>query len=717
MPYLLDGNPSPSEISEAINYVLANLNFGVAANSYPVSNDPNTGFISNTLGDIIEYQYRYIDIKYADNKAGLNFSDNPYSRYYFGIRNTESISESTNPTDYTWFQVTGGFGINKLLWVAVTGGRHATFAVSAEAPDTNQNWQLAPLQALDLDNPFKTYDQYMTVRFASDSVGTDFSTSPTDAKFYGVTTTTDGSSPTDPTVYAWSPFEFGTTYNLYYRTLGGRNITFAPSVYQPIGYIPYANLVINLDVQTTGAISDIGIISQTPLILQAPYRYLLVRYATDAQGTDITNDPTDCTYFGLQASDVLTLDNNPADYVWFAAGGTLLTDVNIWARVSANNIVQFSYTLIAPDGSGWVNVTNQPNVLDPFIDVYSRTGTLVTDVSSPASGRIGYSSINVNGVLNLNLDPYGYGKNTGGFSIDPATVTSIEFDEFGRVIQANALDQVRYSSMLTHATSGQTVFTMSNAQPDQILVFRNGMFLEPGVDYTRTSTDVTFTDACVLNDVIAIYYIRLIDGATSADKVPFVTSSQTLTSGQTTISSTYPDGSELLFLNGVLIVDTDYTYIGTNQGYILNTPTIGGTLVIVSFAFNNGNALIFGENYAETVTGSTTVTFPTAFYRNSTLMWLNGCLLRPGTDYTVPGTNNLMYNFTSIGFASLSGQPVQFCTFNSSGEASTSSLSSAGVLGYDIPIEIERKPTILEMFKEMQAQIDELKFKLEKVQE
>jgi hypothetical protein len=111
MPFLLDGNPTPGEISEAINYVLANLNSGVPANAYPVSNNPTTGFVSNTVGDIIEYQYRYLDIKYADNNAGLNFSDNPYSRLYFGIRNTEQSTESTNPADYTWFLVTGGFGI------------------------------------------------------------------------------------------------------------------------------------------------------------------------------------------------------------------------------------------------------------------------------------------------------------------------------------------------------------------------------------------------------------------------------------------------------------------------------------------------------------------------------------------------------------------------------------------------------------------------------
>lgn len=717
MPFMLDGNPTPSEVSEAINYLLANLNFGTPADSYPVSNNPSTGFISNSIGDIIQYQYRYLDIKYADSRAGLNFSDNPYGRLFFGIRNTEQTTESTNPADYTWIAVTDGFGLDKVLWVAVTGGRHVTFAVSALEPDNNQNWQVAPNQAIDLDNPFKSYEQYMTVRFATNSIGAGFSSSPTNATYYGIATTADGSSPTDPTVYSWSPFDFGTTYNLYYRSIGGRNIAFQPSTYQPIGYIPYANLVINLDVPTAGAVNQIGIISQDPLIIQSPYRYLLVRYGNDAQGDGLTNDPTGLTYFGLQTSDVLTLDNNPADYTWFAAGGDLVTDINLWSRTDANNIVQFSLTLDAPDNSGWFNVTSQTDVLDPYIDVYARTGILVTNITSPADGRLGYSAIGANGVINLNLDPYGYGKNTGGFSINPASVSSIEFDQFGRVIQANALDQVRYSSMLTHATSGQTVFTMSNAQPDQILVFRNGMFLEPDVDYTRTSSNVTFTNACTLNDVIAIYYIRLIDGATSTDVVPFVTSTQTLSYGQTIIDTTYPDGSEFLFLNGVLLVDTDYSYYGTNQGYVLSTLTTGGTLVIVSFSYNNGNTLIFGENYTETSYGTTNVVFPTSFYRNSSLIWLNGCLLRPGTDYTISGSGSLSYNYTSVGFLSYSGQPSQFCTFNSAGEASASSLSSAGVLGYDIPIEIEKKPTILEMFQEMQAQIDELKHKLEKVQE
>jgi len=233
MPFALDNNPELSEVAEAINYLLANISSGIPAGSNAVSNNPVTGFVSNTIGDILQYQYRYLDIKFADNPAGLNFSDNPYGRLYFGVRNTDEVTESANPADYTWFAAGGGgFGINTVLWICVTGGRHVAYAISQDAPDANQNWQVAPIQAIDLDNPFKTYEQYMTVRFATNSVGAGLSTSPTNAKFYGIYTSADGSSSSDPTDYAWSPFDFGTTYNLYYRSLGGRNIL----LHQPVEF-------------------------------------------------------------------------------------------------------------------------------------------------------------------------------------------------------------------------------------------------------------------------------------------------------------------------------------------------------------------------------------------------------------------------------------------------------------------------------------------------
>jgi hypothetical protein len=715
MPFLVDGNPSASDISDAVNYLLANLAPGTPAGSDVVNNNTSTGFISNTRGDLLQYQYRYIGIRYADNPEGLNFSDNPFSRLYFGIYNSDTVSESNNPVDYTWFEATGGFGSTKVLWIVTAGGRHATFAVSQESPDTNQNWRIVPNRSVDLDNPFAAFNQFMSVKFATNSIGTTgFGDTITNATYYGVSTSSDGSTSLDPTDYEWSPFAFGTTYSLFYRTFGGRNISFAPALFQPIGNIKFVpGTVLNLDVVTLGATNSLGIISLTPFVVESPFRYLLVQYATSETGTGISTNPAGKTFFGLQASDVLTIDTNPADYQWFAAGGTFLTGVNLWARTTGGTTATLSLTLEAPDTSGWQNITAQTTTPYPNIDVYARSGVVVVDVTSPTAGRIGFSSVDSNGIVNLNLDPYGQGRDTGGFTINPAAVASITFDEFGRVVQSGALDQVRYSSMLTTATAGQTVFTFSNLQTNQILVFRNGCFLVPGTDFTRTTTTVTFASACAVGDKVAIYYIRLIDGTTSADKVPFVTSTQTLTSGQTEIITSYVDGSEVLFLNGALLVDTDYGYRGANTGYILNTASVGGTFTAVSFSFNNGNVLIFSENFTTTNFASSNVSFPTQFYRNSHLMWLNGCLLRPGSDYTMSGVASLINSLTLVGSLTFSGQPVQFVSFNSAGEASASSISAAGVLGMDMPVVIDREPTMLEMFQAMQTELDKLKFEVE----
>lgn len=714
MPFALDSNPSPSEISEAINYILANLSPQTPPGQYVVNNNPATGFVSNSVGTLLQYQYRYLDVKYADNPAGLNFSDNPYGRLYFGIYNTDTVTESTDPLQYTWFQVTGGFGATKTLWVVTAGGRHATFAASQEAPDLNQNWRLVPLRSIDLDNPFQPFLQWMSIKFATDSAGTGFSNSPTGAKYYGVATSDTNTTSTDPTVYEWSPFDFGSTYQMYYRCFGGRNISLTPATSKPIGYIPYIyGTTLNLDVVTLGAMNDLGIISNTPLIIESPYRYLLVLYGTSSTGGTVSTDPAGKTWYGLQPSDVIAIDTNPADYTWFSAGGTFGSGLNLWVRTTGGNTVQLNLSNDAPDTTGWLNITGQTVTADPYIDVYTRSGLLVTSVTSPTSGRIGYSNLGANGIVNLNLDPYGAGASTDGYTFNPALTATVTVDQFGRIVKASAVDTVLYSTLQTFATAGQTAFTFSNAQPDQILVFRNGSFLKPGADYTRTSTTVTLASACALNDVIQMYYIRLIDAITTLDKVPFVTQSQTLVYGQTQILTSNTDGAEVLFINGAMIVDSDYDYIGTNQGYELFTPSVGGSCNIVVFSFNNANVLIFSENYTETNYANTNVVFPTQFYRNSHLMFFCGALLKPGTDYTVPGSGALSYNFTLVGALSFSGQPAQFISFNKAGEASASSGGAAGVLGMDMPYVIEHEPSMMDLFNDMKKELESLKSEIE----
>lgn len=143
MPFALVNDPSNSEISEAINYLLANFGSNLIA-------DPNTGVISGPSGVTIAYLYRYLAVKYADSFDGsLNFSNSPTDRLYYGLRNTDDTTESTNPADYIWFRVTGGFGTTKFLYYQTGGGRQIQFVVATTSPGATYVQETGP--AIDLD--------------------------------------------------------------------------------------------------------------------------------------------------------------------------------------------------------------------------------------------------------------------------------------------------------------------------------------------------------------------------------------------------------------------------------------------------------------------------------------------------------------------------------------------------------------------------------------
>mgnify|MGYP003657281691 CR=1 FL=1 len=143
MPFFIDGNPTPSEVSEAVNYLLSNFTQNVSA-------DPATGQIIGPTGDVQGYLYRYLSVKYADSFDGtLNFSNTPTSRLYFGLRNSDSSTESTNPADYLWSLVSGGFSTTKLFYYTVTGGRQINYVVGLAAPSAL--YQADSGSAIDLD--------------------------------------------------------------------------------------------------------------------------------------------------------------------------------------------------------------------------------------------------------------------------------------------------------------------------------------------------------------------------------------------------------------------------------------------------------------------------------------------------------------------------------------------------------------------------------------
>lgn len=143
MPFALDSAPELSEISEAINYLLANFGANIAA-------DPVTGQITGPTGTVIAYLYKYLAVKYADSADGSsNFSNSPTNRGYYGLRNTDDPVESTNPADYIWTKVAGGFGTTKTLWYQTGGGRQVDFYVGTAAP--NSYFIAVPTDSIDLD--------------------------------------------------------------------------------------------------------------------------------------------------------------------------------------------------------------------------------------------------------------------------------------------------------------------------------------------------------------------------------------------------------------------------------------------------------------------------------------------------------------------------------------------------------------------------------------
>ena len=128
MPFALNNDPSQSEISEAINYLLANFGPNISA-------DPDTGQVTGPGGIVIAYLYRYLAVKFADSFDGsVNFGDSPTNRFYYGVRNTDSDVESTNPADYIWYKVEGGFGTTNFLWYITNGGRQIQFYVGPASP-------------------------------------------------------------------------------------------------------------------------------------------------------------------------------------------------------------------------------------------------------------------------------------------------------------------------------------------------------------------------------------------------------------------------------------------------------------------------------------------------------------------------------------------------------------------------------------------------------
>lgn len=140
----------PNTGDRELDYFLQQVALQLAvAPAQPYYNNDN-GIVRNLVTNrVLNFLFRYLHIKFADDNIGTNFSDSPTGRYYYGYFNSEDSTESTDYGDYTWVEVTGGFGSDELYFRNL-GGRGIDFFIGSTSPGIR--WALTPTGAIDLDD-------------------------------------------------------------------------------------------------------------------------------------------------------------------------------------------------------------------------------------------------------------------------------------------------------------------------------------------------------------------------------------------------------------------------------------------------------------------------------------------------------------------------------------------------------------------------------------
>ena len=148
------------------------------------------------------------------------------------------------------------------------------------------------------------------------------------------------------------------------------------------------------------------------------------------------------------------------------------------------------------------------------------------------------------------------------------------------------------------ATASQTLFTVTGGyRINQVAVFRNGVRLADGSDYTaRDGATVTLLSPAALNDVLEF---QIFDDFRVADAIVSANAQQTINGNLTvtgTITGSTVVGAAIGISSAGTVVGTAKTlnFIGTG-----NTFAVNGETIDVSIAGGGGGGLGTAINYAD----------------------------------------------------------------------------------------------------------------------
>ena len=444
-----------------------------------------------------------------------------------------------------------------------------------------------------------------------------------------------------------------------------------------------------------------------PIRQQFQLQYLIVRYGTSSTGANYSISQTGATYLGLLNSPTTSAPITPSSYTWYPVGGTASSANRIYFNILGNRQITFRLATSNPDITQWTDLFVPPDPTNPILDLDALTGFFVRSVYTAGGGSFLNSVANADGTVTFLLPP---GTSVPGTT--PLTsIASLTVDTEGRLAGFTAVDKIYFFQSVTIATSVNQTFSFTHVL-GQALVFMNGLLLDT-TDFSETTTNITIPNSYSGAVVNLIRFTQSNSAGTTA-YVPFTRANVNTVAGQAQYTTTFDQGAELLFINGVFIHDQDYSYPTTNSFLLGWTPLVSNNLItIIAFRRFNTAQTSFGQAVGNTTAAVTAVALSGYSNINYSITSKNGMMIANPNDVTTTTTQA-----TLVAAPIYTGESIEVTAWLASGAAvagasgasrASDTLSDAGAASLnDFPY-IPPMPTLAEQLQDLQNQINELK--------
>ena len=310
-------------------------------------------------------------------------------------------------------------------------------------------------------------------------------------------------------------------------------------------------------------------------------------------------------------------------------------------------------------------------------------------------------------------------KNVGGTEsiVEVGAETSTDFTVMNHYLYNASANQTTFSG--TDVNGESLAYTSG-----QILVFLNGVFLDPD-DYTASNgTSIVLGSGAKSSDYLEIISLG---GSSSAKLTAISIYEYTATEGQTVISGadensntlSYTPGKVLVFLNGVLMdnrTSTDYTETNTTTITFSAALQVSDTVIIKSY---DGSAPFFRNQYDITASSTSSVLGTDANGNNLSVIpkysevFVNGILVKKGQWSSGSGTEitfadpltdpNYVVDIIEYGFSTpevnlfLDTEPFLGGDLNTNGNDIISTSTNPVVLKPSTYVDVQDGPVHLEV--------------------